>query len=40
MDRYRSGFYYFDEEQRALIEQSKAAYETALGRKITTLYMG
>merc|ERR1719453_2779655 len=28
--QYRSGFYYFDEEQKALIEASKAAYETAL----------
>jgi peptide-methionine (S)-S-oxide reductase len=28
--QYRSGFYYFDEEQKALIEASKAAYENAL----------
>lgn len=36
--RYRSGFYWFDDEQKALIEASKAAYEKALGkgRKITT----
>merc|ERR1719331_1509157 len=40
--QYRSGFYWFDEEQKALIEASKDAYEKALaaagkGRgKITT----
>jgi len=34
--QYRSGFYYFDEEQKQLIEASKAAYEKALGRPITT----
>ncbi len=34
--QYRSGFYYFDEEQKELIEASKAAYEKALGRPITT----
>ena len=28
--QYRSGFYYFDDEQKALIEASKAAYEKAL----------
>lgn len=28
--QYRSGFYWFDEEQKALIEASKAAYEKAL----------
>ena len=36
--QYRSGFYYFNDEQKQLIEASKAAYEKALGkdRKITT----
>ena len=35
--QYRSGFYWFDDEQKALIEASKAAYEKALGgRPITT----
>jgi len=39
--QYRSGFYYFDEEQKALIQASKVAYEKALaaagkGRPITT----
>jgi len=34
--QYRSGFYYFDDEQRQLIEASKAAYEKVLGRPITT----
>ncbi|CAJ1957562.1 unnamed protein product [Cylindrotheca closterium] len=36
--QYRSGFYYFDDEQKALINASKAAYEKALGgsREITT----
>merc|ERR1712039_508659 len=28
--QYRSGLYYFDEEQRLLFEASKAAYEGAL----------
>lgn len=35
--QYRSGFYYFDDDQRALIEASKTAYEQALkDRPITT----
>mmetsp|Transcript_26907 Transcript_26907/g.59070 ORF Transcript_26907/g.59070 Transcript_26907/m.59070 type:complete len:323 (-) Transcript_26907:307-1275(-) len=36
--QYRSGFYYFDDEQKALIEASKVAYEAALdsGKSITT----
>lgn len=34
--QYRSGFYYFDDEQKVLIENSKAAYEKLLGRPITT----
>lgn len=34
--QYRSGFYYFDAEQRELIEQSKVAYEAVIGKKITT----
>jgi peptide-methionine (S)-S-oxide reductase len=34
--QYRSGFYYFDDEQKALIEASKEAYEKQLGRPITT----
>eukprot|EP00566_Odontella_aurita_P015810 CAMPEP_0113539418 /NCGR_PEP_ID=MMETSP0015_2-20120614/7905_1 /TAXON_ID=2838 /ORGANISM="Odontella" /LENGTH=288 /DNA_ID=CAMNT_0000439091 /DNA_START=186 /DNA_END=1052 /DNA_ORIENTATION=+ /assembly_acc=CAM_ASM_000160 len=34
--QYRSGFYYFDDEQRQLIEASKTAYEEQLGRPITT----
>ena len=34
--QYRSGFYYFDDEQKQLIEASKAAYEKQLGRDITT----
>jgi peptide-methionine (S)-S-oxide reductase len=36
--QYRSGFYYFNDEQKALIEASKDAYEKALGgeRSITT----
>jgi len=29
--QYRSGFYWFDDEQKALIEASKAAYGKALG---------
>ena len=31
--QYRSGFYWFDEEQKQLIEASKAAYEQALRAK-------
>jgi len=31
--QYRSGLYYFDEEQKQLFEASKAAYETALKAK-------
>ena len=34
--QYRSGAYYFDDEQRQIIEASKEAYEKALGRPITT----
>eukprot|EP00534_Pseudo-nitzschia_fraudulenta_P000978 CAMPEP_0201116212 /NCGR_PEP_ID=MMETSP0850-20130426/559_1 /ASSEMBLY_ACC=CAM_ASM_000622 /TAXON_ID=183588 /ORGANISM="Pseudo-nitzschia fraudulenta, Strain WWA7" /LENGTH=320 /DNA_ID=CAMNT_0047380241 /DNA_START=23 /DNA_END=985 /DNA_ORIENTATION=+ len=36
--QYRSGFYYFNDEQKALIEASKDAYEKAMGgdRAITT----
>jgi peptide-methionine (S)-S-oxide reductase len=34
--QYRSGFYYFDDEQKQLIEASKKAYEQQLGRPITT----
>jgi peptide-methionine (S)-S-oxide reductase len=40
--QYRSGFYYFDDEQKQLIEASKTAYEkeleakTGLNREITT----
>ena len=34
--QYRSGLYYADEEQKALIEASKAAYQSALGQAITT----
>lgn len=34
--QYRSGFYYFDDEQKQLIEASKAAFEKLLGRPITT----
>jgi len=34
--QYRSGFYYFNDDQKRLIEASKAAYEKQLGRKITT----
>merc|ERR1719203_2177449 len=39
--QYRSGFYFFDEEQRQLIDASKAAYQQALNgagktRAITT----
>lgn len=31
--QYRSGFYYFDDEQKQLIEASKGAYEKALEEK-------
>lgn len=31
--QYRSGFYYFDDEQKQLIEASKEAYEKALAEK-------
>lgn len=31
--QYRSGFYWFDDEQKQLIEASKAAYEKALKEK-------
>lgn len=34
--QYRSGFYYFDDEQKQLIEASKEAFEKQLGRPITT----
>mmetsp|Transcript_13074 Transcript_13074/g.15780 ORF Transcript_13074/g.15780 Transcript_13074/m.15780 type:complete len:324 (+) Transcript_13074:80-1051(+) len=34
--QYRSGLYWFTEEQGALCKASKDAYEKALGRKITT----
>merc|ERR1712146_750254 len=34
--QYRSGAYWFDDEQKELILASKAAYEKALGRPITT----
>jgi len=34
--QYRSGFYYFDDDQKRLIEASRDAYEEQLGRKITT----
>lgn len=34
--QYRSAFYWFDDEQKALILASKGAYEAALGRTITT----
>jgi len=34
--QYRSGFYYVDDEQKALIEASKVAYEQALKGTITT----
>ena len=34
--QYRSGLYYADEEQKALIEASKAAYQAALAQEITT----
>jgi len=38
--QYRSGFYYFNDEQKQLIEASKAAYEKQLGRTITTEVAG
>merc|ERR1712151_241947 len=34
--QYRSGFYYFDDDQKRLIEASKEAYEKQIGRPITT----
>lgn len=34
--QYRSGFYYFDDVQKQLIEASKEAYEKELGKPITT----
>jgi len=34
--QYRSGFYWFDEDQKRLIEASKTYYEGKLGRPITT----
>ena len=34
--QYRSGAYWTDDEQKELLLASKAAYEKALGRKITT----
>jgi peptide-methionine (S)-S-oxide reductase len=34
--QYRSGIYYFNSDQRRLIEASKAAYEKQLGSKIKT----
>ena len=34
--QYRSGAYWFDDEQKEIILASKAAYEKALGRTITT----
>lgn len=34
--QYRSGFYYYDDEQKQLIEASMAAYEGVLGKPITT----
>lgn len=34
--QYRSGFYYFNEDQKRLIEASKEAYEKQLGKTITT----
>merc|ERR1712159_646266 len=36
MGRGRSGFYYFDDDQKRLIEASKEFYEKKLGRPITT----
>lgn len=34
--QYRSGFYYFNDDQKRLIEASKEAFEKQLGRPITT----
>jgi len=34
--QYRSGFYWYDDEQKELILKSKAAYEAAIGKRITT----
>lgn len=34
--QYRSGFYYFDDDQKSLIQASQAAYAAALGKEITT----
>jgi len=34
--QYRSGFYYFDEDQRRLIEASRDAYQERIGKEITT----
>jgi len=34
--QYRSGFYYFNDDQKRLLEASKEAYEKQLGRPITT----
>merc|ERR1740117_1684671 len=34
--QYRSGLYWFNDEQRQLILASKAAYQKALGKTITT----
>lgn len=34
--QYRSGIYYFNDDQKRLIEASKEAYEKQLGRKIQT----
>ncbi|KAL7448131.1 hypothetical protein ACHAWC_000386, partial [Mediolabrus comicus] len=34
--QYRSGFYYFNDDQKRLLEASKAAYEKQLGREIKT----
>ena len=34
--QYRSGFYYFNDEEKRLIEASKEAYEKQIGRPITT----
>merc|ERR1712046_320983 len=31
--QYRSGFYYFDDEQKELIEKSREAYQSALAAK-------
>lgn len=34
--QYRSGFYYFNDDQKRLIEAAKDFYEGKLGKKITT----